>query len=151
FLRCVLRSRLLSRDELQEAIRAVPRERREDALALADHLLRQGKLTRFQVGKLLGGVCQGLILGPFRILTPLGKGGMGTVFLVRDARIGRLVALKGLPPRLARTEERLLLRFRREMEMAQKVAHPHLAWTYEVGDLHGVHYIAMEYIPGRTL
>jgi serine/threonine protein kinase len=151
FLRCVLRSKLLSRDELQESLRAVPREQRDDALALAEHLLRQGKLTRFQAGKLLGGVCQGLILGPFRILTPLGKGGMGTVFLVRDVRISRLVALKVLPPRLARTEERMVRRFHREMEMSQRVAHPHLAWTYEVGEFHGVHYIAMEYIPGRTL
>jgi serine/threonine protein kinase len=151
FLRCVLRSGLLSRDDLQEALRGVPRERRDDALALADHLLRMGKLTRFQMGKLLGGVCQGLILGPFRILTPLGKGGMCSVFLVRDERSGQLVALKVLPPKLARTEERMVARFRREMEMSQKVAHPHLAWTYEVGENCGVHYIAMEYIPGRTL
>jgi serine/threonine protein kinase len=151
FLRCVVRSRLVSRDELQEVLRTVPRERRDDALFLADQLLRQGKLTRFQVGKLLGGVCQGLILGPFRILAPVGKGGMGTVFLVRDQRTDQLVALKVLPPRLAREEERMVARFRREMEMSQKVAHPHLAWTYEVGEQSGVHYIAMEYIPGRTL
>jgi serine/threonine protein kinase len=151
FLRCVLRSRLLSREELQESLRGVPQEHRDDALALGEHLMRQGKLTRFQVGKLLGGICQGLILGPFRILTPLGRGGMGTVFLVRDTRSDQLVALKVLPPKLARTEERMVARFRREMEMSQKVAHPHLAWTYEVGEFHGVHYIAMEYIQGRTL
>ncbi len=151
FLRCVLRSGLIARDDLQAALRGVAREQRDDAVALAEHLMRQGKLTRFQAGKLLGGVCQGLILGPFRILTPLGKGGMGTVFLVRDERSDQLVALKVLPPRLARTEERMVARFRREMEMSQKVAHPHLAWTYEVGEHHGVHYIAMEYIPGRTL
>jgi serine/threonine protein kinase len=76
---------------------------------------------------------------------------MGTVFLVRDQRSEQLVALKVLPPRLARTEERMLARFRREMDMSQKVAHPHLAWTYEVGESAGVYYIAMEYIPGRTL
>src|SRR5437867_3888716 len=127
FLRCVLRSGLLSRDELQSSLRGVPRDKRGDALALADHLMRLGKLTRFQAGKLLGGACQGLILGPFRILTPLGKGGMGTVFLVRDERSDQLVALKVLPPRLARTEERMLARFRREMEMSKKVAHSHVA------------------------
>src|SRR5207302_622093 len=85
------------------------------------------------------------------ILTPLGKGGMGTVFLVRDERSNQLVGLKVLPPKLARTGERMVTRFRREMEMAQKVAHAHVASTYEVGEYHGVHYIAMEYIPGRTL
>jgi serine/threonine protein kinase len=151
FLRGVLRSGLLKRDELQAALRGVPHERRDEPQALADHLVRAGKLTRFQASKLLRGVTQGMVVGPFRLLAPLGKGGMGTVFLVRDERSDQLAALKILPPRLARTEERMLARFRREMELSKRVAHPHLAWTYEVGEFHGVHYIAMEYIPGRTL
>ncbi len=151
FLRNVLRSGLLSREELQSSLRNVPREQRDDAEALAEQLQRLGKLTRFQATKLLRGVSKGLVLGPFRILAPLGKGGMGTVFLARDQRSDQLVALKVLPPRVAREEERHLARFQREMEMSRKVAHPHLAWTYEVGEFHGVHYIAMEYIPGRTL
>jgi serine/threonine protein kinase len=147
----VLRSELLDREQLQESLRAVPPEQRHDAQALADHLVRTGKLTRFQASKLIRGFSQGMIIGPFRLLAPLGKGGMGTVFLVRDQRSDHLVALKVLPPRLARTEERMLVRFQREMEMSQRVAHPHLAWTYEVGEFRGAHYIAMEYIPGRTL
>lgn len=151
FLRNVLRSRLLARDDLQAALRGVPRPLRDNARALADHLVRGGKLTRFQAKKLLEGPCTGLVFGPYRILTPLGKGGMGTVFLVRDQRSGQLAALKVLPPRLARTEERMLARFRREMDLSRKVAHPHLAWTYEVGEYHDVHYIAMEFVPGRTL
>jgi serine/threonine protein kinase len=76
---------------------------------------------------------------------------MGTVYLARDHRSGQMVALKVLPPGRAREEERLLARFRREMEMCQRVSHPHLAWTYEVGAYRGVYYIAMEYIPGRSL
>jgi serine/threonine protein kinase len=151
FLRCVLRSGLLDREQLQESLRSVAVEERSNPHALADHLVRMGKLTRFQVSKLLRGISQGMIIGPFRLLAPLGKGGMGTVFLVRDQRSDQLVALKVLPPRLARTEERILARFRREMEMSQRVAHPHLAWTYEVGEFRGAHYIAMEYIQGRTL
>src|SRR4051812_5752152 len=151
FLRLVLRSRLLGRDELQAALRGMPRDQRDDAQALADHLTRNGKLTRFQATKLLKGSSSGMVFGPFRILTPLGKGGMGTVFLVRDVRGGQLAALKVLPPRLARTEERMLARFRREMDLSRKVAHPHLAWTYDVGAYHEVHYIAMEFVPGRTL
>ncbi len=151
FLRCVLRSELLSRDELQAALRAVPSEARGDSFTLADHLVRSGKLTRFQANKLLRGIAQGMILGPYRILAPLGRGGMAKVFLVRDMRNGHLLALKILPPRLARTEARMLARFRREMEMSQRVAHPHLAWTAEVGEHRGVPFIAMEYIPGKTL
>jgi serine/threonine protein kinase len=92
-----------------------------------------------------------LVLGPFQILAPIAKGGMGTVYLARDSRSDHLLALKILPPRRAREEKRLLARFRREMEMCQRVAHPHIAWTCEVGVCQGVYYIAMEYIPGKSL
>jgi serine/threonine protein kinase len=151
FLRGVLRSGLLDRAQLQDAVRDVPRGQRDDPPALADHLVRKGKLTRFQASKLLRGVTQGMLIGPFRVLAPIGKGGMGTVFLVRDGRDGQLAALKILPPKVARAEQRMVDRFRREKEMSQRVAHPHLARTFEVGEIRNVHYIAMEYIPGKTL
>src|SRR5438132_7548187 len=151
FLKTVLRSGLLDREQLQASLRGVPKDRRDDAQALAEHLVRAGKLSRFQARKLLEGTALGLVLGPFQVLAPIGKGGMGTVYLARDSRSQLLVALKVLPPKRAREEERLLARFRREMEMCQRVAHPHLAWTYEVGVCQGVYYIAMEYIPGKNL
>lgn len=151
FLRCVVRSGLLEREELLTLIKGVPRPLRTDSFLLADHLVRKGKLTRFQSNKLLRGISLGMILGPFRVLAPVGKGGMSKVFLARDTRSGQLVALKILPPRLARAKQRLVERFRREMEMSQRVSHPHLAWTFEVGEFRTVPYIAMEYIPGRTL
>jgi serine/threonine protein kinase len=151
FLKNVLKSRLLDRAGLQEALRKVPREQREDALALADHLVRGGHLSRFQARKLLKGTSLGLVLGPYQVLAPIGKGAMGTVYMARDERNGRLVALKVLPPNRARTQERLLRRFQREMALCRFVDHPHLAYTYEAGRLKGVHYIAMEYIPGKNL
>src|SRR5207248_7979614 len=47
---------------------------------------------------------------------------------------------------------RVLARFRREMDMSQRVSHPHIAWTFDVGVSHGtIHYMAMEYIPGKSL
>jgi serine/threonine protein kinase len=151
FLRTVLRSGLMDREQLQAGLKGVPRDQRKDPQALANHLVRNGRLSRFQASKLLKGVASGLVIGPFQILAPLGKGGMGWVFLATDARNQALVALKILPPRRARKEERTLARFRREMDLSQKVSHPHLAWTYDVGQYHGVHYIAMEFIPGKTL
>jgi serine/threonine protein kinase len=151
YLRGVVRSGLIEQDELDAALEDVPDTLREDTLILSEHLIRKGKLTRFQASKLLRGISQGMILGPYRILAPIGQGGMGKVFLVRDSRSDQLLALKILPPRQARTEERMLARFRREMEMSKRVAHPHLAWTSEVGELRGVPFIAMEYIPGQTL
>ena len=151
FLRLVLRSGLLDRAQLQAALRGVPLGQRDRPLPLAEHLVKIGKLSRFQARKLLSGTCVGLVLGPFQVLAPIGRGGMGTVYLARDARSGQLLALKVLPPRRAREEDRVLARFRREMEMSRRVAHPHLAWTFEVGLCQGVYYIAMEYIPGKSL
>ncbi len=151
FLRAVLKSGILTRAQLQLALRDMPLERREEPEAVADHLVRAGQLSRFQAGKLLRGQMLGLVLGPFQVLAPIGRGGMGTVYLARDTRSQLLVALKVLPPKRAREEERLLARFRREMDMCQRVAHPHLAFTYEVGVCQGVYYIALEYIPGKSL
>src|SRR5438270_5663349 len=108
FLKAVLRSGLLDRERLRGALRGVPREQRDDPQALADHLVKNGHLSRFQARKLLGGSPRGLILGPFQVLAPLGQGGMSTVYMARDSRNGELLALKVLPPRRARAEERLL-------------------------------------------
>jgi eukaryotic-like serine/threonine-protein kinase len=150
FLKTVLRSGVLQRGQLQEALRSMPLAARHDPEAVADFLIGAGKLSRFQADKLLKGMAVGLVLGPFHVLAPIGKGGMGTVYLARDSRSQQMVALKVLPPKRAR-EERLLSRFRREMDMCRRVAHPHLAWTYDVGVCQGVHYIALEYIPGKSL
>jgi serine/threonine protein kinase len=151
FLKTVLRSGLLTQEQLHAALRGLPKAQRDDPEALADHLIKNGRLSRFQADKLLQGAARGLVLGPFQVLSPVGKGGMGTVYLARDSRSGDLLALKVLPPKRAREEERLLARFRREMELSRRVAHEHIAWTYEVGVFRGVYYIAMEFIPGRSL
>jgi eukaryotic-like serine/threonine-protein kinase len=151
FLRSAMRSGLLDRAALQTDLRAVPLDQRGDAEVLAEHLIKIGKLTRFQAQKLLRGASIGLVLGPFHIQAPIAKGGMGTVYLALDTRSDQMIALKVLPPRRAREEHRLLTRFQREMEMCQRVAHPHIAWTCEVGVCQGVYYIAMEYIPGKSL
>ncbi|HWG42583.1 MAG TPA: serine/threonine-protein kinase [Gemmataceae bacterium] len=151
FLKTVLKSGLLDRAQLQDALRDVPKEQRDDPHALAEHLVRKGKLSRFQAGKILRGTGKGLLLGHFQVLSPIGRGGMSTVYLARDERSGELVALKLLPPSRWRNEERLLARFQREMELSRRVAHPHLAWTYESGICQRVYYLAMEYIPGKNL
>ena len=76
---------------------------------------------------------------------------MAAVFLARDKRKEQLVALKILAPKKARNEQRLLARFRREMDLCQRVSHPRIARTFEVGVELGFYYIAMEFIPGRDL
>jgi serine/threonine protein kinase len=151
FLRNVLRSGLLQREQLQVALRTFPRDLRDQAEAVADHLVRAGCLTPFQAQKLLLGITAGLTLGPFQLQAPLGRGGMGMVYLALDPRSGQHVALKILSPRKARAEERHLARFQREIELSRRVTHPNVALTVDAGVIRGVHYIALEYIPGQTL
>ena len=147
FLKTVLRSRLLDRDQLQETLRDVPKEQREDPSALAEHLVRKGKLSRFQAGKILRSLGKGLLLGHFQVLAPIGRGGMGTVYLARDERSGELVALKLLPPQpLAQRRALAGPLPARDGTEPSASAHPHLAWTYESGvcqrrplPRHGVH------------
>jgi serine/threonine protein kinase len=151
FLQAVARSGLLSRAQVDDALGRAPADRRTHPRALADWLCQEGRLTRFQARKLLQGRTRGLVVGTYHILAPIACGGMGTVYLARDAVGGELVALKVLPPKQARAEERLRARFLREMELGQRVGHPHIAQVYEVGVSGGVYFIAMEFIAGRSL
>ncbi|HEX4590837.1 MAG TPA: serine/threonine-protein kinase [Gemmataceae bacterium] len=151
FLQAVEQSGLLSPGAVRKVVASAPAAARTDPQLLADHFIRLGRLSHYQARKLLDGAAAGLVLGPYQIVMPIGKGGMGTVYLARDGRSPRLLALKILPPKKARRHERLLARFRREMDLSRKVAHPNLTQTFDVGTAEGVYYIAMEYIAGRSL
>ncbi len=89
-------------------------------------------------------------LGQYRILSKLGEGGMGEVFLAEDSRLRRKVALKVLLPEVAQDPDRLA-RFLLEARAASALSHPNAAHIYEVGESNGSHYLAMEYIEGETL
>lgn len=151
FVRAALRSRLLVRGDLREAFDALPADQPRDAQALADFLVHSGKLSRYQARHLLQGTSGGLVFGPYQILNLIGKGGVSNVYLARDGRSQELVALKILPPKRARTNEAVLARFQREMEICRRVDHPHLARAFASGVHRAVHYIAMEYIAGKSL
>jgi len=152
FLKTIRRSGVLDLEQLKAAVANAPAGWRESSAAnLAEYLIKTGKLSRFQSRKLLQGTHRGLVLGPYQILSPLGRGAMGAVYMARDGRSGQLVALKILSSRRAREEERARTRFQREMELSKRLMHPHVAVTYEAGTLRDVHYIAMEFIPGKSL
>lgn len=151
FLQAIVRSQLLDEESVRQLLREAPESLRDDPPGLAAHLVKIGKLSRYQAHKLLKGAGLGLVLGKYQVLAPIGKGGMGTVFLARDGRNGPLLALKVLPPAKARRKHRSLVRFLREMALSKHLRHPHLAWTLEAGRLRGVYYIAMEFIPGQNL
>ena len=151
FLGTILKSELLTGSELRALLEEAPRDCSSDAALFANHLVQAGRLSCFQARKLLEGTSKGLVLGPYHVLTPIGKGGMSRVYCRADHRCGMLVALKVLRPKKEDEERRHRARFLREMELCQRVAHTHLAQTYEIGVNEGVYFIAMEFIPGKSL
>ena len=90
------------------------------------------------------------VLGDFRIVRELGRGGMGTVFEAEQLSMGRHVALKVLPF-AALVQEKSLQRFRNEVRAAAALDHPNIVSVYSVGEDRGVHYYAMQLIRGQTL
>jgi|GEM_PF-678548 len=89
-------------------------------------------------------------IGPYRIVESLGAGGMGEVYLAHDRRLSRSVALKILPGYFV-TETARLLRFQREARAASALNHPNILTIHEVGEDAHAHFIATEFIDGRTI
>ena len=92
----------------------------------------------------------GARLSHYRLIEKIGEGGMGVVYRAHDERLRRDVALKILPPDLTANEGRRL-RFLREARTAAAVTHPNIVTVYDVGEVDGVVFIAMEVVEGRTL
>jgi serine/threonine protein kinase len=92
----------------------------------------------------------GTRLGPYEIERLLGEGGMGVVYKARDVRLKRDVAIKVLPQEFAADAGRLR-RFEQEAQAASALNHSNIATIYGIDSQDGTSFIAMEYVPGRTL
>ena len=92
----------------------------------------------------------GRTLSHYQVVSLLGAGGMGEVYLARDQRLDRTVAIKILPGDLAGDPERMQ-RFEREARAASALNHPNVATIYDVGESDGLHFIVMEHVDGETV
>jgi len=91
-----------------------------------------------------------MVAGRYRIITLLGKGGMGEVYRADDLTLGQPVALKFLPDR-AGQDQGLLERFRNEVRTARRISHPNVCRVYDVGEVDGHTFFTMEYVDGEDL
>jgi serine/threonine protein kinase/Tfp pilus assembly protein PilF len=92
----------------------------------------------------------GKVIGHYRVLAPLGSGGMAQVYLAEDVRLGRQLALKVLSQRALGDDERLR-RFEIEARAVSALNHPNILTIYDVGHAEGTEFLATEYVDGVTL
>ena len=92
----------------------------------------------------------GRMIGAYRVVSKLGAGGMGEVWLAEDSRLKRKIALKLLPAHFTADAERVR-RFEREARAASALNHPNILTIHEIGEVDGVHFIATEFVEGQTL
>ena len=89
-------------------------------------------------------------IGPYQVISQLGRGGMGEVYLAEDTRLRRKVALKLLPAEFTRDAERVR-RFEQEARAASALNHPNIVTIHEIGQVDATHYIVTEFVEGQTL
>ena len=156
FLRVLRRSRLVGDSRMAalttefDNLEAAP----GDASAVADALVRRGIVTAWQAAMLRQGKHRGFRLGPYRILSPLGRGGMGNVFLAEHGMLRRHCAIKVLP-RTLRDDPILIEHFHLEARALAALDHTHIVRAYDfnvaVRRHKRVHYLVMEYVEGQDL
>jgi len=132
-------------------------EVREEAASLLRHHAAAGSFlvqpVTESVPHLLGdgpALAPGQHVGPYTIVREIGRGGMGRVYLATDARLGRTVALKALPPRLTKDADGRE-RLRGEARAAAALTHPGICTIYALEELDGDLFIAAEYVDGHPL
>ncbi|MEM6692321.1 MAG: serine/threonine-protein kinase [Planctomycetota bacterium] len=151
FVRRALSANLVQIDDLKKVVVSLMASNdRFTPERLADGLKHAGMLTNWQASKLLAGRSKGFYLGSYRLLRPLGQGGMGMVFLGEHHVMKRQMALKILPPE-ATDNPRRLQRFMDEARACAQLDHPNIVRAYDFAEAGGRYYIVMEYVDGIDL
>ncbi|WP_231933192.1 serine/threonine-protein kinase [Botrimarina mediterranea] len=117
---------------------------------VADMLVADGLLTRWQADKLLAGKHRGFRLGKYKLLGQIGKGGMSHVYLAEHVLMERRVAIKVLPRQRVK-DRSYLSRFQLEARAAARLDDPNIVRVFDIDNEGDTHYIVMEYVDGRDL
>jgi len=144
----VLSSKLVTKEQLTSCLSGQDGPA-VDARGLLVRLIRQGLLTKWQAEQIRAGKVKGFFVGHYKLLTPLGAGGMGHVFQAVDTRLNRMVAIKLLSQRSA--PPGAVERFRREAKASLELQHENIVRTFELGQHGSRPYLVMEYVQGTNL
>ena len=128
----------------------VPRAVLEVAQKMSADEGRERRTTGVQPELQKTTIAAGTVLAHYKVISLLGAGGMGEVYLAEDLRLKRKVALKMLAPELT-GDEHGLRRFEQEAHAASALNHPNILTVYEFGEADGLHFIASEFVEGATL
>ncbi len=153
FWQVVLQSGLADAQALQSWWDAVPPEKRTPEhidRRLAKQAVQSGAITVWQAQQLLAGRSTGFKIDRYVLLQLIGQGGMGRVYLARDSKLNRRVALKILSPERV-NNPRAIARFHREAMVGAQLQHENLVRIYDEGESAGKCYLVMEYIEGKNI
>ncbi len=151
FVRLALGAELLELADIKKVVVSLLSESDNiDRDRLAKGLIGAGLLTDWQAKKLLAGRGRGFFLGSYKLLRPLGKGGMGVVYLGEHRVMKRPMALKILSTESA-LDKRRIERFQSEARAAAQLDHPNIVRAYDFSEDNGRLFIAMEYVEGIDL
>ena len=156
FVAVLKKSGLVESDRLQKAVASYTAGggSTEDSTKLAEHLISNSTVTRWQAEKLLQGKHKGYFLGKYRLLSLLGKGGMSSVYLAEHTLMRRRCALKVLPTKRVH-DSSYLARFHREAQAVASLDHPNIVRAYDVDHQadreNEIHFLVMEYVEGDSL
>ncbi len=150
FLQLLEKSRLLSPTEFESACEQYGLRELSSAKHVAHRLVQAKLLTIYQAERLLMGRSRGFLIDRYKVLAILGFGGMGRIYVAEDTNTGEEVALKVLTDR-HEVDPSMLERLKLEAKAGQKVHHPQVVRTLDIGSTGAVTYVVMEYVQGLTL
>ena len=154
FWQAALLSGLMDAQGLTACWDAIVPAKRDDPENIDRRLARQAvqlkALTLWQAQQLLAGRSSGYKVDRYVLLDLIGQGGMGRVYLARDSRLNRRVALKILSPERM-SNPRAIARFQREARVGAQLQHENLVRIYDFGESNGRYFLVMEYIEGKTI